>query len=288
MAIDHVLLTRFNLPSRGRESVIRAQDGWLRERVELFLRYTVPSVAAQTARVRWIVYLDPASPAWLIDRLEPVVERGLFEPVYRETVSAAQIAHDARALTGGRGEILITTNLDNDDAIAVDFAARLQALAVPGRRRALYLADGLIRRGDRVYRRRDRDNAFVSVAEPWDAPVTAWCDWHTLLHRHMPVVSAPGEPAWLQVVHTRNVSNRVRGRLDDPARHRARFPALLDDAPGVATWPLLADAWIARPARESREIVRQAGKRTVLALFGKTGLDAVKDRLPALRAGGAA
>jgi hypothetical protein len=29
VTIDHVLLTRFNLPSRGLESLIRAKDGWL-------------------------------------------------------------------------------------------------------------------------------------------------------------------------------------------------------------------------------------------------------------------
>jgi hypothetical protein len=277
--VDHVLLTRFNLPSVGRESVIRAQDGWLRERVELFLRYTVPSVQAQTAAVRWIVYFDPASPAWLIERLAPIVARGVFVPLYRETVSTAQIVADARAVTGARGDILLTSNLDNDDAIAADYAARLQALAVPGQRRALYLADGLIRQGERVYRRRDRDNAFVSVAEPWDAPMTAWCDWHNLLHKHMPVVSATGAPGWIQVVHGRNVSNRVRGRLADPARHRALFPGMLEDAPSIPTGRILADAWVRRPLREAGETVRLLGKRLVLAAFGKAGLDAIKNRL---------
>lgn len=279
MTIDHVLLTRFNLPSVGRESVIRAQDGWLRERVELFLRYTVPSVEAQTASIRWIVYLDPASPEWLLERLAPVVARGTFTPLYRESVSTAQIVSDARELTGVRGDVLLTTNLDNDDAIAADFAARLQALAVPGERRALYLADGLILRGAEVYLRRDRENAFASVAEPWDAPVTAWCDWHNLLRRHMPAVSATGAPGWIQVVHGRNVSNRVRGRLADPVRYRSLFPGMLDDAALVAPGRMLADAWLSRPLREARESVRLLGKQAVLAVFGKAGLDAVKARL---------
>lgn len=279
--VDHVLLTRFNLPSIGRESVIRAREGWLRERVELFLAYTVPSVEAQTVPVGWIVYLDPESPAWLRERLAPSVARGVFTPVYRQSVTTREIVEDARAVTGGRGDILLTTNLDNDDALAVDFAERLRALAMPGRRQALYLADGLILRGDRVYRRRERDNAFVSVAEPWDGALTAWCDWHNLLHRHMPVVASAGTPAWIQVVHGRNVSNRVRGRLADPRRYRGGFPGILDDAAPVDPARLLADGWIRRPLRESRESVRLLGKRMVLAAFGKSGLDAIKDRLTA-------
>lgn len=278
--VDHVLLTRFNLPSIGRESVIRAQDGWLRERIELFLRYTVPSVEAQTAPVRWLVYLDPASPGWLLERIGPAVARGVFTPVFRESVSTAQITADARGLTGARREILLTTNLDNDDAIARDFAERLQSLAVAGRRRALYLADGLIRRGDEVYLRRDRDNAFVSVAEPWEGAVTAWCDWHNRLHRQMTVASVPGAPGWIQVVHGRNVSNRVRGRLADPARYTALFPGLLDDAPAVDPARVLADAWVRRPLRESRETVRRAAKELVLAAVGKDGLDRIKNALP--------
>ncbi|MBO3663234.1 glycosyltransferase [Microbacterium stercoris] len=277
--VDHVLLTRFNLPSLGRESVIRAQDGWLRERIELFLRYTVPSVEAQTAPVSWIVYLDPASPGWLLERLGEVAARGVFAPVFRESVTTAQIVSDARGLTGARGDILLTTNLDNDDALASDFAARLQQLAATGQRRALYLADGLIRRGDAVYLRRDRDNAFASVAEPWDDALTAWCDWHNRLHLHLPVTSAQGAPGWIQVVHARNVSNRVRGRLTDPTRHRDRFAGLLDDAPAVAASRVAADAWVRRPVRESREVVRATAKRAVLAVAGKDGLDRLKNLL---------
>src|SRR6185312_5627395 len=64
--VNHVLLTRFNLPSAGVQELIRAKDGWLRGRVALFERYTVPSVQAQTTQdFTWLIYFDPASPTWL-------------------------------------------------------------------------------------------------------------------------------------------------------------------------------------------------------------------------------
>ncbi|ACZ31708.1 hypothetical protein Xcel_2694 [Xylanimonas cellulosilytica DSM 15894] len=276
-AIDHVLVTRFNLPSPGPESLIRAQDGWLAERIELFETYTVPSVRHQTVRdFRWIVYLDPQSPAWLVERLAPLVDDGLITPIYTEHATWENVRDDARAVTGGAGSILITTNLDNDDALATDFVERLQQRATPGRREALYLGYGLIVHGDRVYLRRDPHNAFCSVAEPWDGALTAWRDWHIGLSDHMPAETLDGPPAWLQVVHGKNVSNRVRGRLVDPSRYRDSFAGLLDGVPRPSRRVLLRETALARPAREGRELVRSAGKAVVLRVVGKDGLQTLR------------
>ena len=278
MTIDHVLLTRFNLPSKGPESLIRAKQGWLMRRVELFERYTIPSVAAQTVPgLHWIVYFDPESPRWLLDRLGPYVSSGAFTPIFREEATWREVGADARQLTGARGSLLITTNLDNDDALANDFIERIQRLARPGETRALFLERGLICCGGRAYLRRDRDNAFCSVAEPWSAePRTAWRDWHTMLRNHMPVISSAGPPAWLQVVHGENVSNRVRGRLTDPSRHQALFPGLIDSLPRPRAGAVAVDLLVAAPLRKVRDGLRGVAKQALLILGGKHALDRVK------------
>lgn len=278
MTYDHVLLTRFNLPTKGPESLIRAQDGWLQRRVELFERYTIPSVAAQTVKNHhWIVYFDPESPRWLLDRLAPHVAAKTYTPLFKEQVTWREVGPDVRQLTGGRGTMLITTNLDNDDAIATDFVERIQGLAVPGRASALFLERGLIASGEQLYLRRDRDNAFCSVSEPWtDQPATAWRDWHIMLRQHMSVVAAGGAPGWLQVVHGQNVSNRVRGLLTDPRRYQSLFPGLLDHLPRPGAFSLARDRFVAAPLRWSRDAVRSAGKQVLLAVGGKKGLDKVK------------
>ena len=62
-SIDHVILTRFNLPTAGVESLVRAQEGWLRDRQVLFEKYCLPSVKFQTRQdFSWIVYFDTQSP----------------------------------------------------------------------------------------------------------------------------------------------------------------------------------------------------------------------------------
>lgn len=281
VTIDHVFLTRFNLPSAGPESLIRAQDGWLQSRVRLFERFTVPSVRRQTlaGSFSWIVYLDPQSPDWLVDRLAPLVRDGVFTPIYREQFTHLDVVADARTLTGGKGDILLTTNLDNDDALAVDFVERLHRLAPKGRRMAIYLGNGIILSGDQAYVRLDPRNAFCSVAEPWDGAESVWREWHNLLHRHMPIRAERGRPAWLQVVHGRNVSNRIRGRLVDPTEYRSDFPGLLEDVPRPTRGELLSDRVLRAPARETREAVRRVGKAVLLGSVGKQGLDRFKDSL---------
>ncbi len=275
---DHVLLTRFNLPSQGVESLIRAKDGWLAARIELFERYCVPSVLAQGSRnFSWIVYLDPASPQWLLGRLAPHVAAGTFTPVFREEVGREELLGDLRAVVGpDRRPQLITTNLDNDDGLAVDFVERLQAVRTPHPRAAVFLGRGLIRQGDSVYVRSDRHNAFCSVRESWDDAVTCWADWHNRLALQMPAVDVAGEPAWLQVVHETNVSNRVRGRLTSPRRHLAAFGALLSDVGEPRRSAVVRDWMSAGPRRLARETARTVVKRAIMAVGGPEGLDRIK------------
>jgi hypothetical protein len=286
-SISHVVITRFNLPSEGYETLIRAKDGWLRSRVDLFERYCLPSMRHQRgADAAWIIYFDPESPAWLREWIDRV-NRDDFLPVYRATVSHDEMLADIRKAVGEVGEHLITTNLDNDDALAVDFLARVQAAAQKGVRTAIYLADGLIVAGDSAYHRVDKHNAFCSVAEPWgtgDAePVTCWVRSHDALGEVMPVRSIRGSAAWLQVIHGTNVSNRVRGRLVSPASDRARFGALLDGLPEPRAALVLRDRVVFGPLRAIREGGRAVAKRVTIALLGRAGIDALKVRVARLR-----
>ncbi|MEM1060752.1 MAG: glycosyltransferase, partial [Planctomycetota bacterium] len=57
--IRHVILTRFNLRSSGREAKYRATAGWMDERFDLFEKFTVPSINAQTDQdFVWFVFFD--------------------------------------------------------------------------------------------------------------------------------------------------------------------------------------------------------------------------------------
>jgi hypothetical protein len=125
--VDHVLLTRFNLPSQGVERMVPAQESRLENRAKLFEKYCLASVKAQTAGdIRWLIDFDPGSPAWLLERIDEWSAENVFVPIFRATVSNSELCADLHDVVSHPGEWLITTNLDNDDALAVDVAHRLQ------------------------------------------------------------------------------------------------------------------------------------------------------------------
>lgn len=280
VGVDHVLLTRFNLPTGGVEARIRAADDWLVHRWELFERYCAPSVARQTtSSFTWIIYFDPASPEWLLTAIEPYVEQGLFRAIFRTEVPFEALIEDVRACARHPEGMLLTTNLDNDDGIAVDFLARVRAAVDFDDARALYVVNGLVKGPDGLYLRHDPENAFCSVAAPWASPRTSWDDWHIMLGRTMPVRKIDGDPGWLQVVHGENVSNRVRGRLISPAPWRQRFPALLDDVVEPAAGRVLRDRLVAAPARRLRDASRASLRQAAIAVLGQDGMQSLKARL---------
>ncbi|MCO6388803.1 glycosyltransferase [Aliihoeflea sp. 40Bstr573] len=275
--LDHIFLTRFNLPSGGHESLVRAQEGWLQQRVELFEKYCLPSVLTQTSsNFHWIVYFDPQSPDWLRQRISEWRRNSVLTPIYRATVVRSEMHGDILGAIGQRGGDLLTTNLDNDDGLASDFVDRLQAAPYSGVRTAIYLANGLIKHESRVFTHEDRCNAFCSVRESWEDPIFCWAAPHNRLQEIMPTQVVSGAPAWLQVVHSRNVSNRVHGKLTSPALYRESFPGLLDEARTPSTLDKVFDAAAARPARMVREAVRRMTKATVHGVFGVEGLDRLK------------
>jgi hypothetical protein len=275
--MDHAILTRFNLPSVGAESVIRAKGEWLAQRVELFERYCLPSVLSQTTSdFGWLIYFDPESPEWLKERIETWVADVGIVPLFRAEVTRGELLSDIDRYVGRRHDWLITTNLDNDDALAVDFVERVQSSGIRNVRHAIYLGNGLIRTGDNLFARRDRVNAFCSVREPWIDAQTCWSEWHNLLPTVMPAEVVDGLPGWLQVVHGNNVTNRIRGRLTDPAPYRQLFPGAIDDLIKQSRGAVVRDALIGAPRRWIVDRGRQVGKSAILTVAGKRGLDQIK------------
>lgn len=276
-SVDHILLTRFNVPTPGYESLVRASDGWLEKRLVLFEKYCLPSVRNQVERrFRWLVYFDPESPEWFIEKVREANHDRIFAPLFRSAISRQDLLDDLRNAAGNPGRYLLTTNLDNDDGLATDFTARLRDAPSAVRSTAVYLPSGLIRSGQTLYRNQDPDNAFCSVLSSWDTPETCWTDWHNRLGRSMPVVRLAGSPAWLQVVHGSNVSNRIHGLRVAPAAYRTLFPSLLDDLAEPTTAQLIHDATVLAPARAAKDSVRGLAKALLQRTSGPDGADRLR------------
>jgi hypothetical protein len=123
----HLLITRFNL-KWGYEPVdSRYCDDWMRERIALFERYTLPSVQRQTNRdFRWIILLDEER-CRRFPGIVGLIERSGYVPMFCAHLDFAvpQIRDYVSAL--GPVEHIATSRLDSDDVLHPDYIADLKA-----------------------------------------------------------------------------------------------------------------------------------------------------------------
>lgn len=224
----HVIMTRFNMAMPQRDA-IRKRPGWLESRFDLFERYCLPSVAAQTVRgFHWVIYFDIETPAPFRERIERCREEFPFIPFYTPHFEAEGWPRSLKEIFGTyRTPWLVTSRLDNDDALSVDHVERLHAhfLEQGIETGSVNFRNGFLLQGGRVYMLEHLSNAFAHHVEPWDeTAITCRGVNHLKLAEFGPVRQIDGAPAWLQVVHGGNVSNKVRGRRVAGDEARAFFP----------------------------------------------------------------
>lgn len=229
--VEHFLLTVFNVglytstrADRTGQVVSEASEAWMRHRLDLFDRYCFPSIAGQSCReFTWLVFVDADTPpqqraaleayeAWPNLRLVSAPpgaatrDRGLFG-----AEAVAQRADPA-------ADYVITSRLDNDDALHRDYMGLVRS-EIPRRHRAMLgFPNGLCLDGGRLLARHYPRNPFPSMIERPGSPgphrglLTVWSGEHDRVHLLASEFrQAATGPMWLQVVHERNLLNRPRG-----------------------------------------------------------------------------
>lgn len=255
------MITRFNVLLG--ENVEAPSDEWLHERLELFKRYTVRSITSQTVPPDdWLVLCGP-SPDWFRDEMRSLgSEIACLTVVYTNEVFSPQLVGEVvRAQLSGETTEIITTRLDNDDAISTGFLEALRRGSLTIDSGFVNITHGLQIQSGRIYHRSDPSNAFASLIETVDhvePPRTIFLAGHDQLPHHGQVHQLRSDEVWLQVVHGSNIANAVRGVRANPAIYQRRFafdleldhiarPALLLDQ--LATSIRLGLRVIRRPSR---------------------------------------
>ena len=239
--MNHFILTRFNvrLYPKDKKGNNTLTPEWLEHRFQLFERYTLPSLSAQTCKdFKWIVLIDRETPQAYKERLEECVERCpnlhiirvrsdkgyLSTQVFREVIQRDM--KEAHGENYKDGQVL-TTWMDNDDALAIDFVERVQQEAARlsvKRPTFIVFHYGLqyFTQREVAVRHRFKNNHFISLIEvllPDDLPKTVFgygnhwyvysfdkqCDIHQVANKD--------KAAWIEVVHNRNVANDILPRM---------------------------------------------------------------------------
>lgn len=222
--MQHFILTRFNLllwnkDKKGQK--VRSKE-WLEHRFYLFEKYCLPSIIGQTCQsFEWIVLFDGTTPERFKEKIAEYKTVCLqLVPVYVEPEngrSFAQIFRDQvlkRLGCNDSEKRVITTYLDNDDALNVRFVEDIQrrASALSGGTFITYVngyqffTDFRYAMGIRYPR-----NHFMSVVEEAGVSVKTIYGYGS----HYYIDKIPGakieyvmdDPMWCEVIHDKNIGN---------------------------------------------------------------------------------
>ncbi len=221
--VRHFVISRFNLRLYGkdRNKVPTGTDAWLSGRFELFETYCLPSMRAQTCRdFVWLCLLDDQTPQSYRDRMEAYrAECPMLRPLYYSAGQVESLTENLRrdilALAGPGATHILTTNLDNDDALERRAVETLQRELRPSGDKSAYA----FRVGYQYFtgmryalKLRLANNHFLSLLEPAGPDLETIVSFrHARVAKCFPVHYVGGdEPMWLEIVHQHNVSNNLR------------------------------------------------------------------------------
>jgi Putative rhamnosyl transferase len=210
----HLVLTRFNTATDFAPSRLGLQTEWLKARLSLFEQYCLPSIAGQQgADFQWLVFFDAESPAWFRQKIEAFGP--LMTPMYIEGEASDQVIVDSiRAAGLVNTPYLLTTRVDNDDALATGHLARVEHAFQHQQREFLEFPFGLQLFRGHLYNVYWPSNAFLSLVEKVESGnrfTTVLCVPHHRVREAGQVRSIRCSPQWMQVIHGSNLLNALRG-----------------------------------------------------------------------------
>ena len=247
-SLQHFILTRFNLRlwNKDKEGVLVRSREWLVHRFELFERYCLPSIKNQTCNdFQWIVLFDSSTPSEFREKIEAYQKECIqLVPVFVEAKNGWRFAEIFRKevlrliqKSDGNGKLL-TTYLDNDDALNVRFVEDLQhrVQSLPDGTFIFY-TEGYQFFTDHEYLMKIHypKNHFVSVLES-GSPATVKTIYGYGSHYYIDKIKGAkieyvkDIPMWCQVVHEKNMGNDAYFLCAKMVREAEGFDFIANDS----------------------------------------------------------
>lgn len=220
----HYLITRFNLKNpdwnhtKNNESLL--DDQWMEERLALFENYCFSSVTAQSNKnFKWLLFFDVSTAQKFRDRISKIIEKHAFIiPFYIEgMVNFQQSILDFVSKNATSKPYLITSRIDNDDCIHVDFIDEVQKQFNKQDFLAIDQIEGYTLQVEPEYILGKKDhifNPFISLIEKNENPKTVWHYSHNMWKKEPRLVHLSERRLWLSVIHGKNKVNEFDGYAD--------------------------------------------------------------------------
>ena len=137
--MKHILLTRFNTLVPSWNTRRHLNHDWLDARFMLFEEVCLPSVAGQTNHnFDWFIFFDSNTPEQYRLKINTLLKKYKFHPIFVDefNVDSIKTLIAERFLEAG-DDMLLTSRLDSDDALATHYIETLQSLASSRRDRVV-------------------------------------------------------------------------------------------------------------------------------------------------------
>ncbi|MBW4643619.1 MAG: putative rhamnosyl transferase [Goleter apudmare HA4340-LM2] len=224
-SFQHFILTRFNVRVDYSKSRTGINPDWLTHRFKLFDQFCYPSVRSQSNQnFKWLVFFDSETPRRFQTKIQEYAQWQNFIPIYvdcefTDEINRETVLHYLKTNV----DYLITTRLDNDDAVSQDFVQLIQSNFQQQEFEFLNFTSGYVWHNGKLYAFDYFHNPFMSLFEKIHEPTingfkTIICGQHTELSALGKIKQIKTKPTWLQVIHEKNVSNRIRG-IRQPIKH---------------------------------------------------------------------
>lgn len=223
MNFQHYLITRFNIPASNwkcdKNNKVVQDEVWLQKRISLFETFCLPSVIGQSQKnFQWLVWFDTNSPQLLKDKINEWQNKCTnFIPCYSVDYDEWQFSQMSIYIKeNSKQEYVITTRLDNDDALRYDAIEQIQEAFVQQDNTIIDMPNGF------CY---NQQNHLFSRNTITSSPFISYIECFS--KEHIDTVYREGHPAWIgkacfvnlqdflwiQVIHDSNIANSQHGKI---------------------------------------------------------------------------
>lgn len=244
---NHFFLTKFNVRSFP-DLKPGCDPNWLERRLALFDQYCFPSVCKQSNQnFKWLVFFDIDTPEIFKQKIAEYSSQWKnFVPIYLDCpLPYGQFPDDVRNVVrdhiAADCEYLITTWLDNDDAIHKDYVQMIQANFSQQDGETINFFFGYQLVNGKLYLDFELANHFISLVEKYNPASFKTCLYRS--HKELYEVCKSAKkifckPAWIEVVHGANYMNVQRRGFRVPVGNILNDYSITVEAPSDQEKPI--------------------------------------------------
>lgn len=211
MTYKHIILTRFNLQFEP-DNNIHIQPSWLEERFRLFEKYCLPSITKQTKQnFTWVILSSDQTPTQYKDRLSQYTQ--IYSNIeleycpYYDNVNILYKEIGEKYIADN--EFLLSTRIDNDDMLALDFVQALQSyIKHANNKEIITFANGIqwFEKESMTFGISYPQNHFLNFLEPRNDIHTCLGMDHTKVDPRT-LIQLKQDSMWCEIVHGNNICN---------------------------------------------------------------------------------